>query len=81
MADVQKVLVDINQHPTSHVTFRNGSKGEIKSVKKMNCAGQPIIDDVMLVKELDANLISISEMCVQGLDVNFTKHEFLIKNK
>jgi len=35
----------------------------------------PRLVNVLLVKGLTANLISISQLCDQGLEVNFTKLE------
>ena len=62
------------------MTFGDGAKGEIKGIGKLNCPGVPNLDNVLLVKGLTANLISISQLCDQGLNVNFTKTECLITN-
>ncbi|MCI18721.1 gag-pol polyprotein, partial [Trifolium medium] len=40
--------------------------------------GLPKLENVLLVKGLTANLISISELCDQGLKVNFTQSECLV---
>jgi len=37
--------------------------------------GLPRLNDVFLVKGLAANLISISQLCDLGIQVNFTNHE------
>jgi hypothetical protein len=73
MTGVKKYLVDIKSYSTSFVTFGEGAKGEIKGVGKLVCTGLLKLDDVLLVKGLTANLISISQLCDQGLKVNFTK--------
>ena len=39
------------------------------------------MDRVLFVKGLTANLISISQLCDQGLKVNFTKSECLVTNE
>lgn len=70
MTRVNKYLVDINSYSTSFITFGDGAKGEIKGVEKLVCTGLPRLDDVLLVKGLTANLISISQLCDQGLKVN-----------
>ena len=46
----------------------------------MEYAGQPSLDNVLFVKGLVANLISIRQLCDQGLKVKFTQSECLITN-
>ena len=73
MTGIKNLLVDIKSHSTSYVTFGDEAKGEIKGVGKLECSGFPTLDDVLLVKGLTTNLISISQLCDQGFKVNFTK--------
>jgi len=80
MTGVEKFLVDIKPRSTSYVTFGDGSKSEIKGVGRVDYAGQPCLDNVLFVKGLAANLISISQLCDQGYKVNFTQSECLITN-
>jgi hypothetical protein len=75
------LITDLHPHAISYVTFGDGAKGEIKGIGKLDCPGVPKLDKVLLVKGLTANLISISQLCDQGLNVNFTKTECLITNK
>ena len=81
MTSVKNLLVHVKSHSTSYVTFGDGAKGEIKGVGKLDCSGVPILDDVLLVKGLTTNLISIIQLCDQGFKVNFTKEECLVCNK
>ncbi|XP_050887267.1 uncharacterized protein LOC127092437 [Lathyrus oleraceus] len=81
MADVKKFLENIMTYSTGHVTFGDGAKGEIKGVGRLACTGLPNLDNVLLVKGLTANLISISQLCDKGLKVNFTKSECLVTNE
>src|SRR3954464_7201440 len=81
MTGLKNLLVDIKSHSTSYVTFGDGAKGEIKGVGKLDCSGVPNLEDVLLVKDLNANLISISQLCDQGYQVNFTKDECVVTNK
>jgi hypothetical protein len=81
MTGNQDLLTDLHHHTISHVTFGDGAKGEIKGTCKLDCLGVPKLDKVLLVKGLTANLISISQLCDQGLNVNFTKTECLIFDK
>ena len=73
MTGVKNLLVDIKSYSTSYVTFGDGAKGETKGVGKLEYSGVSKLDNVLLVKGLTANLISISQLCDQGLKVNFTK--------
>ncbi|KAI5395352.1 hypothetical protein KIW84_061806 [Lathyrus oleraceus] len=75
------LIIDLHPHVISYVTFGDGAKGEIKGIGKLDCPGVPKLDNILLVKGLTANLISISQLCDQGLNVNFTKTECLISNK
>jgi hypothetical protein len=81
MTGVKKFLVDIKSYSTRYVTFGDGSKGEIKGVGKLDYPGLPSLDDVLFVKGITANLISISQLCDQGHKVNFTKSECLVTNE
>ncbi|MCH82370.1 gag-pol polyprotein, partial [Trifolium medium] len=67
-------------YPTSYVTFGDGAKSEIKGIGELINDDLPKLDDVLLVKELTANLISISQLCDQGLSVNFTKTRCVVMN-
>ncbi|PNX69843.1 gag-pol polyprotein, partial [Trifolium pratense] len=80
MTGVEKYLMDIKSYATSFVTFGDGAKGEIKGIGRLINYGLPKLEDVLLVKGLTANLISISQLCDQGMQVNFTKNECLFSN-
>ena len=56
-------------------------KVRLKGIGRLANVGQPDLDDVLLVKGLTANLISISQLCDQGMKVNFTKGECLVTNE
>ena len=80
MTGVKNFLVDLKAYSTSYVTFGDGAKGEIKGIDKLVRPGSPCLDDVLLVEGLTANLISISQLCDQGLNVKFSKSECLVTN-
>ncbi|MCH82645.1 gag-protease polyprotein [Trifolium medium] len=73
MTGAESSLTKLKSCPTSYVTFGDGAKGEIKGVGKLIDNGLPKLDNVLLVKGLTANLISISQLCDMDLHVNFTK--------
>jgi hypothetical protein len=78
MTGVEKFLRDIKSYTTSYVTFGDEAKGEIKGIGKLHNSGLPKLDNVLLVKGLKANLISISQLCDQGFKVDFTMNECLV---
>ena len=59
-------LIDLKAYATSYVTFGDGAKGRIKGIGKLARTGSPLLDDVLLVEGLTANMISISQLCDQG---------------
>lgn len=74
-------LEELNPYPNSYVTFVDGARERIKSICKFFNLGFPCLDDVMLVKGLIANLIKVSQLCDQGLNVNFNKFEYIVSSK
>jgi len=81
MTGVDKYLEDVKPYATSYVTFDDGAKGKIVGIGNLVKHGLPILDDVLLVKGLTANLISISQLCDLELQVNFTKPKCQISNE
>ncbi|XP_057444079.1 uncharacterized protein LOC130736254 [Lotus japonicus] len=73
MTGNKEYLENIKGYASNFVTFGDGAKGKIKGIGKLVNPGSPDLDDVLLVKGLTANLISISQLCDQGLDVLFSK--------
>ena len=57
------------------VTFGDGRKSVIIGIGIVDILGLPIFEDVWYVDGLKANLLSISQICDNGLNVLFTKYE------
>ena len=57
------------------VTFGDGSKSVIRGIGTVDIPGLPVFKDVWYVDGLKANLLSISQICDNGLNVLFTKYE------
>ena len=57
------------------VTFGDGSKSVIRGIGTVDIPGLPVFKDVWYVNGLKANLLSISQICDNGLNVLFTKYE------
>jgi hypothetical protein len=75
MIGVDNFLENVRPYATSYVTFGDGAKGKIVGIGDLVGEGSPRLNNVLLVKGLAANLISISQLCDQGLSVNFSKTE------
>jgi hypothetical protein len=78
MTGVEIFLRDVKSYKTSFVTFGDGAKGEIIGIGNLINNELPNLENVLLVKGLTANLISINQLCDQGLKVNFTETECLV---
>jgi hypothetical protein len=81
MTGVETYLEDVRPYVTSYVTFGDGAKGKIVRIGNLIKHGLPRLDDVLLVRGLTTNLISISQLCDLGLRVNFTKPECQISDE
>jgi hypothetical protein len=80
MTGVEKFLKDIKSYNTRSVTFGDGAKREILGIGNLANTDLPKLKNVLLVKGLTANLVSINQLCDQGFSVNFTKSECLVTN-
>ena len=78
MTGGKNFLEDLKAYSSSYLTFCDGAKGKIKGIGKLVRSGSPCLDDVLLVEGLTANMISISQLCDQGLIMNFNKSECLV---
>ena len=74
MTETRKNLREIKPLKGGRVTFGDGSQGTING-KGMTVETKPPLKDVFLVKGLKSNLISISQLCDEGLIVHFTRRE------
>lgn len=73
MSGEKTYLEEIKSYSNSHVTFDDGAKGRINGIGKLVYPSLPSLENVQLVERLTANLISISQLCDQGLNVRFNK--------
>ncbi|CAA7017587.1 unnamed protein product [Microthlaspi erraticum] len=73
MTGSQENLVNFAVVKESNVTFGCGTLGRIKGKGTILDKELPKLENVYLVKGLTANLISVSQLCDQGLIVSFNK--------
>ena len=57
------------------ITFGDGSKSMIRGIGTVDILGLSIFEDVWYVDGLKANLLSINQICDNGLNVLFIKYE------
>ncbi|KAK2396393.1 gag-protease polyprotein [Trifolium repens] len=80
MTGDKRYLRELKSHLKGSVTFGDGVKGRVIGIGKLAGPNTPCLDDVLLVEGHTANLISISQLCEQGLKVHFNNHECTIAN-
>ena len=61
---------------TGTVTFGDGSKSFIWGIGIIDIPGLPVFEDVWFMDGLKVNMLSISQICDNGLNVLFTKYEY-----
>ncbi|CAM8877573.1 unnamed protein product [Rhodiola kirilowii] len=73
-------LTDIEEYKgSSNVTFGDGFEGRVLGKGMLNVQGLPRLKEVFLVKGLQANLISISQLCDGEHHVQFTQDECVVQ--
>jgi len=81
MTGVVKFLDTVKSYISSHVAFGDGVEGKILGIGSLVNNGFLKLDNVLLVKGLASNLISISQLCDQGINVYFNKSKCLVTNR
>jgi len=81
MTGSKKILDTKKSYISSHIIFGNREKGMILGIGNVSNNGLPNLNNVLLVKGLTSNLISISQLCGQGMNVNFGKSECLVTDE
>ncbi|CAM8917541.1 unnamed protein product [Rhodiola kirilowii] len=74
-------LADIKSFKGQSVTFRNGVKGKVIGKGTLKVQGLPQLESVLLVDGLEANLISISQLCDEDHHIKFTQDTCQVLNK
>lgn len=64
-----------------YVTFDDGAKMKIIGKCQLDYHGLPCLNDVLLVNDFNANLISINQLCNKDLYVKFNTKEYIVTNK
>ena len=80
MTGEESLLTEVVKKTGPIVTFGDDSKGFTTGYGKLK-AGNVIIENISLVKGLKHNLLSISQFCDKGYNVDFRKDKCLISNR
>lgn len=79
---VKKIyLEELKPYSNSYVNFGNEARGTIKGIYKLVSPSYPYLEDVLLVEGLTTNLINISQLCHQGLNVSYNKSGCISSSK
>jgi len=81
MTDEKSTFQSLSLMSGGVVTFRGNIEGLITGVGKIYIPFYPSIDNVLLVKRLNHNLLSISQLCDYGYNVTFNKDMCIVQNK
>ncbi|XP_073120987.1 uncharacterized protein [Henckelia pumila] len=73
MTGLKKYLSDYVEQDKGKVTYGGGANGKIVGQGTLNIEGLPKLHNVLHVEGLNANLISISQLCDDDLYVKFDK--------
>lgn len=80
MTGEKSLLTDVVEKAGPIVTFGDDSKGFTTGYGKLE-VGNIIIENISLVKGLKHNLLSISQFCDRGYNVDFRRERCLISNR
>lgn len=81
MTNTRDILINLQNNTEESVIFGDGVRGKVKGIGKLNIPGMPQLEEVQLVECLTTNLISISQLCDKGMDVQFGCKSCVITDK
>jgi hypothetical protein len=61
-----------NKESQDAITFRDGSQGKVRGLGKITITTEHVISNVFLADSLDYNLLSVSQLCLDGCNCLFT---------
>ena len=64
-----------------YVTFGDGSHAQVLGKRTIEIPGLPLLKDVLYIKRLKANLLSITQICDENFLVQFSKKGCIIINE
>jgi len=81
MTRVNSFFENIRFCDSGYVTFGDGGKSKVLGIGRIISDKLPKLENVFLVEGLFSNLISISQLCDQGMEVDFNKSGCQVTNE
>ena len=78
MTGDKSLLKSLNEKDDGYVTFGDGSHSQVLGKGTIDIPGLSLLTNVLYIKELKANLLSITQICDEDFLVQFFKKGFLI---
>lgn len=75
------LFISILEYNVGRVTFGDGATTKNCGKGIIDCVRMPNIENFWSVASLNANLISISQLCDEGYKVNFPKEACMVNDK
>ena len=63
------------------MTFGDGSHSQVFGEETIDISGLPLLTDILYIKGLKVNLLSITQICDEDLLIQFSKKGYLILNE
>lgn len=71
-------FTEFSEGSNESVVFGDGARSNVLGKETLDVPGFPNLKDVMLVEGLKTNLISISQLCDEGMSVKFNKEKCMV---
>ena len=81
MTGDKSLFKNLKEKEDGFVTFGDGSHSQVLGKGTVDIPGLPLLTDVMYIKGLKVNLLSITQICDEDLLVQFSKKGCLILNE
>ena len=81
MARDKSLFKTLKEKEDSYVTFGDGSHSQVFGEETIDISGLPLLTDILYIKGLKVNLLSITQICDENLLIQFSKKGYLILNE
>ena len=81
MTGDKSLFMTLKEKVGDYVTFGDGSHTQVFGKGTIKITGLPLLEDVLYIKGLKANLLSITQICDEDFLVQFSKKGCIIINE
>ena len=81
MTGDKSLFKTLKEKENGFMTFGDGSHSQVLGKGTVDIPGLPLLTDVLYIKELKVNLLSITQICDEDFSVQFSKKGCLILNE